>query len=175
MAEQKFKNLESLQPVVDVINEANTALNDPNHTIADSAMPEVLAGALGAGIGGAASFAALYGLGVAGLSAAGITSGLAAAGALVGGGMAAGVLVLAAPVAALAAGGVGIAAAVKANKLKEEKKRIYEEAVKAQNGIIKALEKERNADKKRIDELTALNILLQKAVQDLRSDLGYAT
>ena len=50
------------------------------------------AGALGAGIGGVGSFAALYGLGsVVGLSAAGITSGLAAAGGIVGGGMVAGV------------------------------------------------------------------------------------
>lgn len=174
MAEKKFKNFESLQPVVDVINEANVAINDPKRTIATSAMPEVLAGAIGAGAGGAASFAALFGLGTVGLSAAGITSGLAAAGAVVGGGMAAGVFVLAAPVALLAAGGVGIAAGVKAKKLKNEKKRVYEEAVKKQNEIIKALERERSADKARIDELTALNVLLKKAIADLRSDLGYA-
>lgn len=174
MSEKKFKNLESLNQVVDVINEANAAVNDPKRTIATSAMPEVLAGAIGAGAGGAASFAALFGLGTVGLSAAGITSGLAAAGAVVGGGMAAGVFVLAAPVALLAAGGVGVAAAVKSNKLNNEKKRIYEEAVKKQNEIIKALERERNADKARIDELTALNILLKKAISDLKSDLGYA-
>lgn len=56
----------------------------------------MLAGALGVGVGGVASFAALFfGGSVVGLSAAGITSGLAAAGAVVGGGMAAGVAVLA--------------------------------------------------------------------------------
>ncbi len=106
----RFQSVESLQQVVNVLNEASEALNDKKRTIRESAIPEVLAGALGAGVGGVASFAALYGLGsVVGLSAAGITSGLAAAGGVVGGGMAAGVFVLAAPVVALAAGGVGLA------------------------------------------------------------------
>ncbi|MDD5753398.1 MAG: hypothetical protein PHN45_01410 [Methylococcales bacterium] len=59
----------------------------------------------GAGIGGAASLAALYGLGTTGLSAAGITSGLAAG---LGGGMVAGVGVLAAPVAILGIVGYSI-------------------------------------------------------------------
>ena len=82
-----FQSVESMQSVVNVVNEAAAALNDKDRTIRESAIPEVLAGALGAGIGGVESFAALYGLGVVGLSAAGITSGLAAAGAIVGGGM----------------------------------------------------------------------------------------
>lgn len=67
-----FKNLDSLQPIVNVVNEAKAALNDKTRTIKESSIPEVLAGALGAGIGGVTSFAALYGLGVVGLSAAGI-------------------------------------------------------------------------------------------------------
>lgn len=63
----------------------------------------------GAGIGGAASLAALSSLGsVAGLSAAGITSGLATAGGLVGGGMVAGIGVLAAPIAILGIAGYSI-------------------------------------------------------------------
>ena len=81
-----FQSVDSLQQVVNVVNEAAAAVNDSKRTIKESAIPEVLAGALGAGIGGVGSFAALYGLGVVGLSAAGITSGLAAAGAVVGGG-----------------------------------------------------------------------------------------
>ncbi len=99
-----FQSVDSLQQVVNVLNEAAVAVNDKTRTIRHSAIPEVLTGALGAGIGGVGSFLALYGLGTVGLSAAGITSGLAAAGAIVGGGMVAGVFVLAAPVAALAAG-----------------------------------------------------------------------
>lgn len=171
---KNFKNIESLQQVVNVVNEAEIALSDPKHTIRNSAISEVLTGALGAGAGGAISFAALYGLGTVGLSAAGITSGLAAAGALVGGGMVAGVFVLAAPVAALAAGGVGITAAVKNKQLQKEKKRLYNAAVEKQNAIIKALREERNADKERIDTLTSINILLERAIKDLKSDLNCA-
>ena len=88
-----------------------------------------MTGSLGAGIGGSGSFAALYGLGTVGLSAAGITSGLAAAGSIVGGGMVAGVFVLAAPAVVLAAGGVGVAAHLKNKQLKQEKERLYKEAL----------------------------------------------
>lgn len=62
-----FQSVESLQQVVNVVNEVAYALNDKNRTIRESAIPEVLAGALGAGIGGIGSFVALYGLGAVGL------------------------------------------------------------------------------------------------------------
>ena len=128
-----FQNADALKTVQRVIEEAGQALNDPTRTIVRSAMPEVLAGALGAGAGGAASFAALYlGGSVVGLSAAGITSGLAAAGALIGGGMAAGVAVLAAPVAVLGAAGVGITAHVKNKKLKDAKMLCLTQAIAKQ-------------------------------------------
>lgn len=79
---------------------------------------EGLSTALGAGVGGAASFGALYGLGsVVGLSAPGITSGLAAAGSIVGGGMVAGIGVLAAPVVLLGIGGYTLAKRKKNAKL----------------------------------------------------------
>lgn len=90
--EMNFSSMDSLKPVQKVINEAAAALNDKNRTIANSAIPEVLAGAVDAGAGGAIGFAALYlGGPIVGLNAAGIAGGLAAAGALVGGGMAAGI------------------------------------------------------------------------------------
>lgn len=170
MAEKNFKSLDSLQIVINTINEANNALSDKSRTIEQSAMPEVLSGALGAGA--ALSFAALYGLGTVGLSAAGLTSGLATAGALVGGGMAAGVFVLAAPVAALAAGGVGIAAAVKSKKLKDEKKRLLQECIKKNNQILEAIKTERNVDKDRIDYLEALNKTLQTWIRALKEDIA---
>lgn len=169
-----FRSVDSLQQVVNVVNEAACALNDSTRTIRESAIPEVLAGALGAGIGGVGSFAALYGLGMVGLSAAGITSGLATAGAVVGGGMVAGVFVLAAPVTVLAAGGVGIASHLKTKQLRQEKERLYKEALKKHEAIIQALKKEADADKERLDYLQSLNILLQRAVEDLKSDLGIA-
>jgi len=113
----KFRSIDSLKPVSEIIGEAGEALKDETRTISMSGMSDVLVGALGAGIGGVSSFAALYGLGTIGLSAAGITSGLATAGAIVGGGMTAGIFVLAAPVAVSACIGVGIANKLRIFKL----------------------------------------------------------
>lgn len=172
--EMIFKSVDSLQQIVNVVNEAASALNDSKRTIKESAIPEVLAGALGAGIGGVGSFAALYGLGVVGLSAAGITSGLATAGAIVGGGMVAGIFVLAAPIAGLAATGVGVAIHLKNKQLKQEKERLYKEVLLKHEAIIKALKEEVNATKERIDYLQSLNILLQQAIKDLKSDIDAA-
>lgn len=170
-----FQSVESLQQVVNVVNEAAAAVNDKSRTIRESAIPEVLAGALGAGIGGVGSFAALYGLGsVVGLSAAGIASGLATAGSIVGGGMVAGIFVLAAPVAVLAARGVGLAAHLKNKQLRQEKERLYKEALKKHEAIIQALKSEADADKERLDYLQSLNILLTQAIKDLKKDLGKA-
>lgn len=173
--DMNFQSVESMQSVVNVVNEAAAALNDKNRTIRESAIPEVLAGALGAGIGGVASFATLYGLGVVGLSAVGITSGLATAGGIVGGGMVAGIFVLAAPVAGLAAAGVGVASHLKNKQLRQEKERLYKEALKKHEAIIQAMKTEADADKERMDYLQSLNILLQQAIKDLQKDLGIAS
>lgn len=167
-----FQSVESLQQVVNVVNEAAAAVNDKSRTIRESAIPEVLTGALGAGMGGVGSFAALYGLGTVGLSAPGITSGLAAAGSIVGGGMVAGVFVLAAPVAVLAAGGVSLASHLKNKQLRQEKERLYKEALKKHEAIIQALKSEANADKERYDYLMSLNTLLRRVIKDLKKDLG---
>lgn len=173
--DMNFQSVEALQSVVNVVNEAAAALNNKKRTIRESAIPEVLAGALGAGIGGVGSFAALYGLGsVVGLSAAGITSGLAAAGSIVGGGMVAGVFVFAAPVAVLGGVGVGVASHLKHKQLRQEKERLYREALSKHDAIIKALKEEADADRERLDYLQSLNILLQRAIEDLQRDLGMA-
>ena len=79
-------------------------------------------GGLGAGVGGAISFTALYGLGTVGLSGAGIMSGLAAAGGIVDAGAAAGIFVLAAPVAVLAGTGVAISKNLNHKQLMQERK-----------------------------------------------------
>ena len=165
--DMNFQSVESMQSVVNVVNEAAAALNDKRRTIRESAIPEVLAGALGAGIGGVGSFAAL------GLSAAGITSSLATAGTIVGGGMVAGVFVLAAPVAILAATSVGVASHLKNKQLRREKERLYKEALKKHDAIIRAMKADVDADKERLDYLQSLNILLQQAIKDLRHDLGF--
>ena len=172
--EMVFQSVDSLQPVVNVVNEAAAALNDSKRTIRESAIPEVLAGALGACVGGIGSFAALYGFGMVGLSAAGITSGLAAVGGIIGGGMVAGVFVLAAPIAGLSSLGVGIASHLKNKQLRQEKERLYKEVLIRHEAVITALKDEANASKERLDYLQSLNILLQQAVKDLSHDLGIA-
>ena len=171
--EMRFQSQDALKHVQRVLDEADAALHDKSRTITQSAIPEVLAGALGVGAGSAIGFAALYfGGSVIGLSAAGITSALATAGGIIGGGMAAGVAVLAAPAVILGATAVGVASHEKNKKLREAKELCYKEAVKKQTAIIKALKEETNADKARIDYLNSLNILLQSAIKDLQHDLG---
>jgi len=173
MAKENFKSMDSLNTVIKVVNEAEEALNNKARVIADSAIPEVLAGAAGAVAGGALSFIALINLGsVVGLSAAGITSGLAAAGAIVGGGMVAGIFVLTAPVALLGAGAVGVTAAVKRKKLTEKKEELLKAAVAKYDAIVRALKNEVNMTKERVEYLNALNILLQAVIRDLKADLG---
>ncbi len=168
-----YQSVEALQPLVNVINEVEDAENDKTRTIRESAIPEVLAGAAGAIIGGAGSLAALYGGGaVVGLSAPGITSGLAAAGALIGGGMVTGIFVLAAPIAALGAGGVGIASHLKHKQLKQEKERLYRLALEKHQAVIEMLDKEIDATKERINYLQSLNVALQQAINNLKKDLG---
>lgn len=170
--EKNFKSLDSLKNVEKVINEASEALKDPSRTIVTSAIPDVLGGVLGAGVGGVVGFAGLYFAGVTGLSAAGITSGLAAAGAIVGGGMAAGIAVLAAP--AVVIGGIGYALVRnrKERQLKEERARLYNLALQKHQAIILELQESARLSKERIDYLQSLNILLRNAINDLEADLG---
>lgn len=177
---KNFKSLDALQSVINVVNEAGEAVKDKTRTIASSAMPDVLAGALGAGIGGVISFATLLSLGstaASGVALAGgamILHGLAGAGAIVGGGAVAGIFVLAAPVAGLAAAGVGIAGAIKRKQLQQEKERLLMVAIEKHHAIVTALKDDVNVTKERADYLNSLNILLQQAIKDLRADLGEA-
>jgi mannose/fructose/N-acetylgalactosamine-specific phosphotransferase system component IID len=173
-SKENFSSMDSLKPIIKVVNEAGEALKDTTRTIDDSPISEVLAGAVGAGAGGALSFVALVNLGMAGLSAAGITSALATAGAIVGGGMVAGIFVLAAPIAILSAGAVGIAAAAKRRKLIEKKEELLRAAVAKYDAIVRAIKNEVNATKDRAEYLNSLNILLRAAIRDLKADLGKA-
>lgn len=170
-----FKDIKSLQPVVDVINEASITLGDPTRTIKDSPLIDVLSNALGAGGGAGVSFLALYGLGITGLSAAGITTALATAGSIVGGGMAAGVLVLGAlPVAGVALTGGVIAKNIKRKQLREVKKDLYNEAEdrlkKIEEELAKA-ESDTETSEDRFNLLKSLKITLGKILVDLQHDL----
>ena len=165
-----FQSVEALQPVVNIVNEAAFALHDKNRTIRESAIPEALAGALGAGIGGVISLGTLYGAGSVGLSAVGITSGLKAVS--LGLGMVPGIFVLAAPIAGLAVTGYGVAKHLKAKQLRQEKERLFTEALRKHEAIIKALKDEADASKERLDYLQSLNIMLTQAIKELKKDLG---
>ena len=132
---------------------------------------EMAGAAVGAGLGGAASFAALYGLGVTGLSAAGITSGLAAAGALIGGGMVAGVGVLAAPVAALAVGGYALINHNKQKRIKQLQRDALQKAVKKQTEIQKRLKKRSDLSDEAVGELRARNAVLSQIIHGLEKKL----
>ena len=175
--EMNFQTVDSMQQVVNVVNEAAEAVNNKDRTISTSSIPGVLSGVaatLGAGVGGAASFGLLYGLGTVGLSAAGITSGLAAAGGLIGGGMVAGFFVLAAPVVALASGGVFAVNALKSKQVCQERERLYKETIQKHEAIIETLKEELDATQERLDYLESLNILLQQAIKDLKEDIDLA-
>lgn len=171
MSKKNFKSLDSLKTVENVINEASEAIKDPTRTIVKSSIPDVLGGALGATIGGGIGFAGLYGLGVTGMSAAGLTSGLAAAGGLVGGGMAAGVAVLAAPAVILAGTGYAIIHGRREKKIKKERERLYNLALRKHQAIINELKDSAKLSKERAEYLQSLNILLRQAIKELKEDL----
>lgn len=80
-------------------------------------------------------------------------------------------LFLQAPVAGLAAAGVGVASHFKNKQLRQKKERLYKEALKKHDAIIKAMKAEADAEKERMDYLQSLNILLQQAIKDLQYDL----
>jgi hypothetical protein len=173
MANKKnFKNLESLDPIKKTLEEAETGLNDPTRNVKTSSMPEALGAAIGVGVGGAVSFAALYFGGTVGLSAVGITTGLATVGALVGGGMAAGVAVLAAPIAVFGIGGYAIFSGIKTRKLNEAKSVLMQEAMRKLDRVNHAQKKELNKTRERADYLAGLTVLLTKAISDLKQDLA---
>lgn len=176
--ELNFQSVDSLQQVVNVVNDSALALNDKKRTIRESPLSEILLGSLGAGIGGAGSFVALYGLGTVGLSASGIMSGLAAAGGgvytLLGGAVSAsvaGIFVLAAPVAILAGSGVALGSFLKNKQVRQERIRLYKEALAKHQAIIEELKKENQENRDRLDYLQSLNILLTRALKDLKEDI----
>ena len=49
---------------------------------------------------------------------------------------------------------------------------MYQEALRKHQAIIQSLKEETDADQKRLDYLQSLNIVLTKAIEDLRKDLN---
>ena len=168
-----YKNADSLKPVEKLIAEAEAAVSNKSRAESeDGDMNAALAAAGGVGVGGAIGYAALYYAGVTGLSAVGITSALATAGALIGGGMSAGLAVLAAPAVLLGIGAYAWTAQRNKKRLIEKKEMLLQEVLRKHNAIINQLKHATGKNKERVDYLTKLNILLQAAINDLKSDLA---
>ncbi|MEW4264504.1 hypothetical protein Q0N30_12490 [Priestia megaterium] len=166
-----YKDKASLNPIINILNEAGLALHIKSRTINDSAIPEVLGAVTGATTGAAAGLGLLSMLGVSGFSAAGITSGLATAGTLVGGGMVAGIGVLAAPALVLGVVGYGVVSNDKKRKLIKTKEALLQDAIKKHDAIIKELQNNLKQSEERAYYLNSLNILLQGIIKDLKADL----
>lgn len=175
-AKQIYQSIVALKPVEILVDEASKAIDDPSRiTSDDSGINEALAAAGGIGIGAGIGYAGLYYAGVTGLGAAGITSGLAAAGTLVGGGMVAGIAVVASPAVLFGVGAYALVVRYNKKKLLEKKEMLLQEVLRKHDSIIRELDKTALKNKERIDYLTKLNILLQAAVHDLKSDLEVGT
>lgn len=169
-----YKSFDSLENVKKVINASSEALKDANKTMLNTPIPE-LVGGIGGGIaGGIIAGGLIYGLGQTGLAATGITSGLKALG--FGISMLTGVGVAAAIVAVPAVGGYALFTHAKNKRLKEEKERLYQEALRKHDALIATLKKESNASHERAEYLNRLVILLSEAIKTLKEDLdGGAT
>lgn len=128
----------------------------------------LLGAAAGAGVGAAASFAALYGLGVTGLSAAGITSGLAAAGTIIGGGMVAGIGVLAAPIAVLGVAGYALVNHNRQQRIKQLQRDVLAKALQKQSAILQRLERSAELSEAAVRELRDRNAVLVQIIEALR-------
>jgi hypothetical protein len=61
---------------------------------------------------------------------------------------------------------------LRSKQLRQEKERLYQEALRKHQAIIQELRKEANSSKERIEYLQGLNVLLSRALDDLRADLG---
>lgn len=160
---KKLSNEDFLKKLFDDLDQLNDEASSEG---------EVAGAATGAGIGGAASFAALYGLGVPGFSAVGITSALAAAGSIVGGGMVAGVGVLAAPVAVLAVGGYALVNHNKQKRVRGLQRDVLAKAVSQQNAILQRLQRKHNLSEAAVAELRAKNEVLAQIIRKLRAKVG---
>ena len=94
-----------------------------------------------------------------------------AIGAGAGGGMAAGIAVLAAPAVILGGTAIYVTKSYREKKLKQEKERLYKEALKKHAAIINELNNKAKLSKERADYLEALNIMLKDAINKLRKDM----
>lgn len=144
----RYKSLKDLEPVELVFDESDKAIRIKTRTLDDSDISKILCATSSAA---GAGFAASIGIGMLGIGA----------------------LAVCAPVAILGGMVALCCGASQAKKLEQAKEICYTTALRKQNAIIEELRKERYADKKRIEYLTAVNNSLNGIIADLTHDLGY--
>lgn len=177
----KYRTVDSLQNISNLIDEANTVLGNPEAQNLGKNVSEVVAGGVGGALGGGVSVTTLYMSGVTGLSAAGITSGLAATGrlavpllSLAGvtcSPMVAGIGVLSMPVVTGYAICSKLVSLSNNKQLEQEKKRLYKEALKSHDAIISELKEEIRLNGEKTKYLDNLVMLLKKEIGNISSDL----
>lgn len=156
-----FKTTDSLQPIAQIINEAAAAVNDPERTVIDSSIQDLLTGSFHATTAAAGSIP----------TAVAAAPTLAAAGGLTATGLALGALALAGPAIALAGVGVGALALANEKQLRDEKVKLYNAAGNRRRDLAQLLRAEDTMTLERRDYLHSLDTLLKQAMDALREDL----
>ena len=167
-----YNSKDSLQKVVNLLNDVSLALNDRKRTISESLIPPAVFGAVGTGIGGATSYLALYSLGTVGVSGSAIMSALGVIGKFFGVKAGVSIVILSLPVALLGISGYAVGAKVRDKYLRQERERLKNIAIEKQYAMIQELKKESKETKERIEYLTKLNIMLESVINDLKKDIN---
>ena len=173
----RFDSLESLSFITKILNEADAALRYPGRTIEDAEFPELLAFCL---VNDAndiryvpdPSLDKLINNHIANARPLLGVPKKAALGGVAVGAVAAGATALVLPVAGVVALGAVVVTHRNGMLLRQEKERLYSQAMQMREGIRDTMQIEARASKERRSCLQSLAILLDKALTDLGKDLG---
>lgn len=170
--EKKFRNVESLQLVINILNDAYLLLGEKEKEQIKKKVSELRAGALGYGAGCVCSLAILSHLGIKGLSTGGVASGLIVAGETVKGGMLAGMLILSIPVMAGTGAGICVSKYMLSKQLGWEEYCLYIEIREVLYSFErKLIQMDEDYEEKKI-HVETLILMLGRASADIKEDLG---
>lgn len=172
MKEKNFRNVESLQFVINILNDAYLLLGEKEKEHIKSRISELKAGALGYGTGTMCSLAILSRLGIKGLSTGGVASGLTVAGETVKGGMLAGMFVMSLPAVICTGAGVCISKYVLSEQLKGEEYCIYTEIWEVLYSFERGLIQKDEVEEEKNIHIEALILMLRRILADIKDDLG---
>jgi hypothetical protein len=169
-----FENMESLNPIKKIINEAGKTLKDPSNIEFSNDVKEILGGTFGGVLGAGVGASLVVGVGT-GAGAVAMTSGLATLGGVIGGGMFAGIAVAALPAVALAGAGTYYISKKNKEKVKQEKEILIQQIILKQSAIQKVLKDKVNEQDSRLEHLNNILVLLNNARNELESDIKKAS